>query len=280
MWPFESGRDVLRIGRQRIEHWRSVRDGMTLVAAEPLTFAGNATAAALSAAVRTLSSESSSGATASGLTDRAVHLVVESAWLPLLLLETGRKPLRDAQVGALLRHRLDLAFADRREPAAEWHVHADYRAGDSCCLGYGLAASVKLAIEDAARAAGIRLASLQPALPWGLRFLGRRALRNAWWLWLEQDRALICRISGPDRVVAFNGAGSIPRDDSDVRRLVEIEAIRQGVAQGDGRTVVAGWQEAAREPNEAGDPMWFSVQAAYPDAEYGAATELRAGSAA
>ena len=230
MWPLERGRDVLlRIGRERVELWERAQQGLVLRGQQSLDSAGEPDAAALQDALQRLLDETRGEQGGADKRARAVDAVLESAWLPVMLLDVGQTLWSRGQVEALLRHRLMRLYGDRDGPI--WDLQLDHRAGDAVGLGYGLTPSVKQLVLGAVAAAGMRLASLQPAFAWGLKRLERerRTLRNGWWLWVEQDRSLVgCIERG--RVSALNAGAMVPRDDARALRLIEIEAARRGVS--------------------------------------------------
>ena len=96
-----------------------------------------------------------------------VHVVVESAWLPLLLADTGGGLLSAGEVQALVRHRLNACHAGPSDDLAAWDVRVDYRAGDRFSLGYGFTPHHKQAVLAAAAEAGLRLDAVTPAFLWG-----------------------------------------------------------------------------------------------------------------
>ena len=225
MWPLDRRRSLLRISRERVERWQPQR-GLWLLQDQRQIEAPES--AALHAAVASLCA----GAAA------AYDLVVESAWLPVLLVPCGRSLWSRRQVEPLLRHRLGLLYGDAADPVAQWQLELDHRPGDARCLGYGLSAATHEALSRAALAAACRWSSLQPAWTWGARRFG---VRDGWWAWMEQDRALLgCFIRG--QVVALNAA--LPADVPDWTRAAEVEALRCGLAAGP--VTVAGWHETER----------------------------------
>ncbi|MGM9491332.1 hypothetical protein [Ideonella sp. YS5] len=242
MWPLEFGtrrrRGVLRIGRERAEYWACSAAGLELrghhvLSAKPGTEA--LLEAELHAWLETIDSEARG---------KPLDLVLESAWLPVLLLELGRSLWSRAQVENLLRHRLAALYANPGESASGWQLQLDHRVGDPQAIGYGLAPSVSQAVLGAMAAAGLRAASLQPAFAWGWQRFERRrrGLRHGWWTWVEQDRAMVCRMEH-GRITAMNAGAAMPSDDEEAIRLVAIEAARMGIEGPDGAAVTAGWNE-------------------------------------
>ena len=243
MWPlepwFERRRDVIRVGRERVERWRPSAEGLVLRDQRVATAHDGQNPEVLRAALQDLL-----GADIAGSAD----VVLESAWLPLMLLDVGTAPWSSAKLQALLRHRLGELYGQASINA--WDLLLDYRPGDAKALGYGLAPEIKQAVVDAAAAAGQKLASVQPAFQWAARRLKPQKRTEGWWLWLEQDRALLARVR-QGRVVHLNAAAPLPRDEADSTRLAGIEARRRGEADQDRATVTAGWSAP-----------WISVAAA------------------
>src|SRR5437762_693882 len=89
--------------------------------------------------------------------------------------------------------------------------------------GYALAPSVGDTLAKAAAAAGLRWASLQPAFAWGwqrLKVHHRWRVGGSWWVWMEQDRALVVRVQR-GRVCTMNSSAVLPRSELQLQRLIE-----------------------------------------------------------
>ncbi|HZT56124.1 MAG TPA: hypothetical protein VFA35_07860 [Burkholderiaceae bacterium] len=267
MWPLERKRDIVRVGRERAERWAWNGERLILRGQETMDCAAGPDAAVLAAALRMLFHSARERGTR-GEPSREVDVVFESAWLPVMSLELGRKLWSRTQVEALLRHRLGQLHARRDDPVGDWELQLDHRAGDAHALGYGLAPSVKQAAMNAAAATGRQLASLQPVFAWGWQRLSRHhrnlgGARSGWWVWIEQDRSLVCRIDR-GRVIAVNPGAAVPRDDPQCLRLIQIEASRLGVLGPVGRGVAATWdgaESAVRGANDEARMSWVSVAA-------------------
>jgi hypothetical protein len=230
VWPFEAKRDVLRIARQSVELW--VREGSGLVRAESRPVKG---AEGLSAQLGELL-KAYSGGRKSG--PGAVDVVVESAWMPLVLLETGHNVWASAAVERLLRHRLANVYEERGESVAAWHVAVDHLPGERFGVGYGLPPRVRAAVEEALDAAGCGLASLQPAFQWGRR---QSSAKAGWWVWLEEDRAIVGFLE-QGRVTALQPAADLPRSSPDLARLLRTEQLRAGIDGAACGVAVSGWE--------------------------------------
>lgn len=242
MWPLERRCDVVRIGRERVELWQRAPQGFALRWQQALEGAGAPDAAVLGAALlrffQTASAEA--GATKAS---RRLDVVLESAWVPVMAFDVGSTLWSRQRLEALLRHRFGQLYGERDVQA--WDLRLDHRAGDAQGLSYGLAPALKEAIDHALTAAGMRPASLQPALAWGWHQLrtDRKAWRSGWWLWLEQDRSLIGRVER-GRLCFLNAGAPVPRDEDEALRLLQIEAVRQGVPELPVRGALAGWSHA------------------------------------
>lgn len=227
MWPFERQRDVLRIGKLAVELWG--RESGGLVKRRGATIDGSVD---LRGAVQ-------SALQGASPMRAPVDVVVESAWIPVVLLEPGPQLLRREQVEALLRHRLARVYDERTEAVANWALQLDHRPGDAYGLGFGLSPSVRAAIEAGVQASGRPLASLQPAMQWARRITKPR---DGWWLWLEQDRAVLAWLER-GRVTALHAAADLLRDEAAVARLVRIEAARAGVSVPEAPVLLSGWEQ-------------------------------------
>ncbi|MEO3715593.1 hypothetical protein [Roseateles flavus] len=145
----------------------------------------------------------------------------------------------------LLRHR----FGDVHGLDGQSDVNMDFRAGEPQVLGYALARPVKAALLSSARAAGVELASLQPAFVWGREALCRRgerqanghgARQDAWWVWSEQDRTLVALLRD-GRVMSLNPAASQVLNLEEAKRCVALESVRLGGLVKDAPVLAAGW---------------------------------------
>ncbi|QTN25664.1 hypothetical protein HZ992_12220 [Rhizobacter sp. AJA081-3] len=179
-------------------------------------------------------------ASESASTACAADVVLESAWLPVVLLDTGRELWRPAQVEALLRHRLARVYDERGDAVAGWELSIDHRAGDAQGLGFGLSPLVKSAVVSAVAASGCTMTSIQPAVQWGRQ--RHRQRREGWWVWLEQDRAIVSHLEA-GRMTAMNPAAALPSDHATCLAMLRIERLRLGIEKDDVGGVVAGWQQ-------------------------------------
>ena len=185
MWPLRPRRmrEVVRVGRNRVERWVQRSQGLMLIGHQDMDLSSEHRNDALAKAVSALFKDDEPGIAPS----RHVDLVLESAWLPAILLDVGPTLWSTRQVEALLRHRLAQLYDERDDPVSAWSVQLDHRAGDLQGLGYALAPSVRDALAKAAAAAGLRWASLQPAFAWGWQ---RLKVHHRWRVVLVVERGL------------------------------------------------------------------------------------------
>ncbi|MFG6489626.1 hypothetical protein ACG04R_23320 [Roseateles sp. BYS78W] len=241
MWPLERKLDVLRVGRVHAEYWSRAPDGLVLQARHSLG-AQPGEPKTLEVGLRNwlLGLESASSRA------NPVDVVVESAWLPIMLIEVGRSKWRGDHMERLLRHRTTELHLQPGATTEDWSLQLDHRQGEPQALGYALAPETQRALVGAVLAAGRRPASLQPALAWARRRFERRErrLRTCWWIWCEQDRAIVCRMER-GRVTAMNAGAAVPGDEAQHARLVAIEAARCGFTEVGEPVVLASWEKLA-----------------------------------
>lgn len=250
MWPLSRNlpRECLRIGRVAIERWSGPGTGLGLRSALPMPADAMDRPGCLTALLHGLYADKPQG---------KVHVVLESAWLPLLLVDTGGELLSPGEVQALVRHRLNACHAGPGDDLAAWDVRVDYRAGDRFALGYGFAPQHKQAVLAAAAEAGLQLDALIPALLWGWKQV-RPPVTAGWWVWPEQDRMLLARLEA-GRVVAFNPAAALAATGAAIEQLVQVESVRWGLAPSDHGVAVASWQPPARLPASGPRLAWHSL---------------------
>lgn len=248
MWPFETRRDVVRVGRDRVEYWAATGAGFTLKGSRALGALEGSRATQLAAALGGLLAETNTASEAAAKAS-VIDVVLESAWLPVVLLDTGRELWRPAQVEALLRHRLARVYDERGDAVTGWELSIDHRAGDAQGLGFGLSPLVKSTVVSAVSAARFTLTSIQPAVQWGRQRLKQR--REGWWVWLEQDRAIVSYLEA-GRVAAMNPSAALPADAAACQAMLRAERLRLGIENDAVLGVVAGWQQAFELKPEGG----------------------------
>lgn len=253
MWPLSRRGDLLRVTRGGVERWTRGPLGWTRL--REASFA-EGEAPSLSGLAGLLS-------TALVGAPRSVDVIVESAWLPVMMVETGAAVWSRSSVEALARHRMTELHDDRGPvhealhgtTAAAWSYVVDHRPGDECGVAYGLPPALRASIEQALATAGVRPASLQPGLSWGWSALASRRTRtfkrDGWWIWLERDRAIVCR-TRRGRIVALNAGAALSTDWLSLGRAVRFEMVRLGLSGELGPVALAGWQLPAG-PSTEGD---------------------------
>lgn len=126
-----------------------------------------------------------------------IEIVLESAWLPLMLVETAGVLVSDAQAIALLRHRFARLYDSPNDPVATWDVRVHFVAGGELALGYGLSPQVKGALTAAADALGLKVAAIASAWDWGwqrAQLANMLPAQSGWWGWQEQNLWMLGRI--------------------------------------------------------------------------------------
>lgn len=255
MWPLSrtSTREVVRIGRLAAERWVGTPKGLSLVASQPLPDDALNKPECLGLALSSL------------YTDKPlsrISLVLESAWSPLLLADTGGVLWGSAQVTALARHRLGSLYGRPGDDLADWEVRVDHRAGDRFALCYGVAPRVKQDLLNAAQQAGLQLDELTPAFAWGwqrLRPARQWPRQTGWWVWSEQDRRLVARVEA-GRLVALNPAAPLGDASVMIEQIVNAEGIRWGLDARSGPIGVASWLPPTQLPPPLGDHMvWCAL---------------------
>jgi len=249
VWPLDRTRPktLLRIGRVAIERWQAQGTSFALASSHAFHAELPPAAEHLAAGLKALLAD-----------DRPAQaaLVLESAWLPLLLADTGGLLWSAAQADTLVRHRFSQSHDDPAEPVARWELRMDFRPGERFLLAHGLAPSVKAALTQSAQDLGLAWTALWPAFEWGWHRLGRHAARDGWWAWMEQDRCVMASRAG-GRWDGLHPALPLPDDAAAVAHLVEAEALRLGRA--DAAVLAACWRPAAQLPRSSERVGWRSV---------------------
>ena len=256
MWRRErSGAEVVRVGRHAVERWASVEGGLLLVATQTLPPDAMPKLQTLAGTVHTLYTTP---------TRAKVTVVIESAWLPVMRVDTGSTWLRASQVEALVRHRFGMYEWDALDPVSQWELRIEHRSGTRSALAYGLSPALKQTITAAAQSLGLRLTALMPAFAWGLgRLRPDKAWSRAagWWLWPEQDRTLVARIARGE-TLCLNAGAATAQTDAAVLRLVEAECARWGIGATPEPAAAAGWDvvPAALDRGNSASVRWIDVR--------------------
>jgi hypothetical protein len=241
VWPrSRRARLTVRICREHVELWND--HAGCLERAKAHSGACRASESALRSALDAILSPdvSSDGQKALG-----VDFVIESAWLPVMPLEAGEALWSDAQMLALLSHRLGQVHGDGSTKAKQWSLRLDHRPGDSLAVGYALPPDVHAACVSAAAAGGWRVQSIQPSFSWGWdRFAAERRRvagnRASCWIWQESDRSFVATLAR-GRVTLLHPSAPLPTSEAHLDRLMAMEAVRAGLDQHPALRMCAGW---------------------------------------
>jgi hypothetical protein len=222
-------------GRQRAELWSHGPGGFSCTGDKLITVDGGTALPSLATALQELFKVAK--AQPGG---RAVHVVLESAWLPVMGIDLGDTLWAKHKLQALLQHRLVQLHGP--DQAGGWDLQLDHQAGDALAQGFGLAREVKAAVLAGAATTETTVASIQPAFAWSMdRWLpGARRAKAAWWLWCEQDRTLVAHVQR-GRVAALNPAAPPVRNAEDCRALIACESIRLGSGAANALAWIGGW---------------------------------------
>ncbi len=262
MWPLDLGRggDVVRIGAHAVELWRGSSSGVAMVARELLPRRGSIyDASVLAEPLHAL---------AARIERMRASVVLESAFAPVLLADTGGLLTNNPQIEALLRHRFGLAYGGEGTDVSTWKLRTGYRFGDRYALGFALAPAVESLLSEVGQKAKVVFTAWSPALAWSLdRFSPWRHWpeRSGWWLWPEQDRSLLAFFDR-GRVEMLNPA--LPAGDTvhEIEQSIAVEQIRAGVDVGDRPIGVAHWHAGDRPKGVSDRVTWFPVESMEVDA--------------
>jgi len=240
VWPLDRRKDVLRVGRRRVELWQPSTAGFVLKDQQGMGHE-DASPSRLSQAVKDLLVRA--GAEGKQRQRQGLDAVLESALLPVMLLDVPATLWSVPQVEALFQHRVNEVYG--RPENGSWQLHLVFLPGASRALGYALSPTIRAALLAAVEHAGRKLTALQPALAWGQREVKREMPRNGGYLWIEQDRALVC-LAKSGQLVGLNAGASLPHDMQQAHRRLQVECARQGVVDL-ARGVIAGWEPSAMD---------------------------------
>ena len=223
MWPLDGGRSkkLLRLGSKSAELWRAEGQSFDIVESQIHTrrcsLYDTQPLAATLAALATRS------------TSRRATVLIESAFLPLMLVDTGGALWSDKQLEALLRHRFGLAYGGTSVNVAAWTFRSDYRFGERFALAFALPQTVE-AVLNGALAAGWKFDGWTPAFSWSWSKWRqhRSATGSQWWFCSEQDRTLLAHATD-GRTNALHAA--LPRFQAEEQliRRVESEQLHSGI---------------------------------------------------
>lgn len=251
MWPLDQmgqmltrsfGRhtpECLRIGRYSVERWCPTDGDLAMQASVPVPPDLTSNPMALVAAISQLYPAQPRS---------RVCVVLESIWLPVILVETGSSLWSQSQAEALMRHRLQELYDRGSDPVTAWDVRSNFRAGDSHALGYGMSPHVQNALNQAADAVGVKWAAVVPALAWAWQRFQPASLmphKTGWWGWQEQDRLLLARVASGQVTGLHPGLAPIDAMH-DIQGLVRADAIRLGIEGAPEAICMAVWTSHVR----------------------------------
>lgn len=180
-----------------------------------------------------------------------VQVIVDSHWLPVLLVDTGHAPLAGGHINTLAMHR----FAEvRGEAVRNWAFMSNYLAGDRKALAFGCPPQLQQVVQStlAENAAPRAFCGLQPTLSWAMAKapakLGMQSNRCT--VLHEQDRSLMVLSQGAS-LLGFHPA--LPAFESPQQFMHEAQryAWRCGVPNKDWRFQVLAFEP--RGPHESSD---------------------------
>lgn len=256
MWPLDFGRDcdVVRVGAHAVELWRGFSSGLAMVAREPLPRRGSMyDVDVLAGPLHAL---------AAHIARARASVVLESAFAPVLLADTGGVLTNSQQVEALLRHRFGLAYGGDGTDVSTWKLRTDYRFGDRYALGFALAPGVDAALSEAAQKAKLVFTAWRPALAWSMDLFSpsrRWPRRSGWWVWPEQDRSLLAFFRA-GRVEVLNPASPHSATVRAIEQSIAIEGSRSGIDAEEKPIGVAHWHPNDRPKGVSDRVRWFPVE--------------------
>jgi len=250
VWPLSrrASREVLRLGRVAAERWVEVRGGLRRVASQPVEAQAMDRWSALSSTIEALY------ASADAASDTTV--VLESAWVPVMLADTGPSVWRRDEVEALLKHRFGLLYDEPADPVSAWDVRVDHHAGELRALAYAFSPRLRDALAQAARNTRREWAALTPAFAWAWQ--RSRPGASVHWALQEQDRMLLASFDA-GRPVALNAAVPLHDGASELVQEVKRHEIRTGQGSVIHPVVAAVWKSPQELPAGAGPVTWLCL---------------------
>jgi hypothetical protein len=176
-----------------------------------------------------------------------IEIVLESAWLPLMLVETGGVLVSEAQAIALLRHRFARLYDSPNDPVASWDVRAHFKAGDALALGYGLSPQVRGGLTTAANALSLKISAIASAWDWGwqrAQLANMLPAQSGWWGWQEQNLWMLGRIdveNSTPQLKSLHPCLAWRDTPQALAQTVLTEARRLGIDQVPEDILIGGW---------------------------------------
>jgi len=226
------GGDCLRVGRVAVERWSPTATGLSLLASHALQADVPAQLDSLATAIKLLCEDKPKG---------GVNLLLESACLPVLLVDTGGLLWSSGQVKALAQHQFESLYGD---DTRAWELRVEHALGTRFALAYGLPHRLQQRLLDTLGQIGVACDAVLPAFAWGwhrLRPERHWPRRTGWWAWPEQDRLLLARIQA-GRIVALNAGLEATDNTEEIVRHADAECVRLGLDSPLSPVGVASWK--------------------------------------
>lgn len=225
--PARTSRYVLRLGQAQFQLWQVAGRRLILQASRSVEHIGYNQFQAIANEVIMLAQALPAGS--------GVQLLIDSKWMPLSLLTTGRAPLSNAQVQALALHRFGQTYG---EDARGWQVQTNYVKGDAHALAFACSAQLLSSLRQAlgldmpSPSRRTRLTGMQPTFGWAWDQVQGREARSGddWLMFAEQDRSIMARIA-KGRVLALQPAGPILRTPAQLASALPSQARRCGLIE-------------------------------------------------
>lgn len=224
--PVRASRYVLRLGQAQLQLWQVAGRRLTLQASRSAVHIGHNQFQVIANEVAMLAQSLPTGT--------SVQLLVDSKWMPLSLLATGRAPLSGAQIHALATHRFVQTYG---EQAQGWLVQTNYVSGDEQTLAFACAAQLLSGVRqglglDLANPSGrSRLQSVQPTFCWAWNQVrGHEAREDGWLVMAEHDRSIMARVT-KGRVLALQPAGPVLHTPAQLASALPVQAMRCGLVE-------------------------------------------------
>ena len=250
--------EILRLGAQTAERWSgSLRSGFVKVAEKPL-FAG----AALQPECLMTALPALYGADQSA---KKVAVLLESPWLPVILLDGMESLQTVTQTTAWMRHRFRRLYGSAMDDLSTWDVRAEHVHDRHRVLGHALPSSIRLNLIAAAQQCGVKLVAMTPAWNWAWQHnQAERRLqgRSGWWVYAEQDRLMLLRHEKGEPIYLNAAIPQGALDEVDVAVLADTEALRGGIRNTADSIALATWLEPSTLPEPRGRVTWRSFAAA------------------
>jgi hypothetical protein len=207
----------MRLGQTQYQLWHVHGQCLELLASSPSEHIAFNQHQAIAEEVAKLGVDLPTGAT--------VQLLVDSKWMPLSLLATGRSPLSGAQIQALARHRFVAMFG---EHAQSWNAQTNYVSGDTHTLAFACPDALLASV----RQSQIPIEGIQPTFCWAWNQAWRRQARKTdqWFVLAEHDRSVMARITN-GRLVALQSAGPVLTSPTELAAALPVYALRCGLVE-------------------------------------------------